>query len=121
MSMGPNTGPGRTSVLSYTEAQINFIIQSIRNIFKNDLNFISVKKEVQDDYNRRTQKRMKHTVWTSRSCNSWHLNKDGNDHALYPGFAIQYASGIRHFKSNEFTAVKNAVADKPELKEAVSA
>lgn len=45
-------------------------------MIKNDLNYISMKKEIQDDYNRRIQKRMKHTVWTSRSCNSWYLNKE---------------------------------------------
>ena len=121
MSMGPNTGPGHTSVLIYTEAQINYIIQSIQHMIKNDLNFISVKKEIQDNYNQRIQKRMKHTVWTSGSCNSWYLNKDGSNHALYPGFASQYAAGIRHFKSNDYTAVKKAVADKPTLKEVVSA
>ena len=80
-----------------------------------------MKKEIPDDYIRRIQKRMKHTVWTSRSCNNWYLNKEGSNHALYPGFASQYTAGIRHFKYNDYTAVKKAVAYKPALKEAVSA
>ena len=121
MSMGPNTGPGHTSVLVYTEAQINYIMQCIKSLINDDLNYLTVKPEVQDEYNERIQKRMKHTVWTSGSCSSWYLNRDGSNHALYPGFATQYTASIKHFKPGEYILNNKSSANKPELEEAVSA
>lgn len=93
-------------LLVYTEAQINYTLQGIGTLLKDGLNYLTVKQEVQDDYNERIQKRMTHTVWTSGSCQSWYLNKDGTNHALYPGLATQYTTSIRHFKLDEYILAK---------------
>ncbi|MBV1873718.1 MAG: NAD(P)/FAD-dependent oxidoreductase [Gammaproteobacteria bacterium] len=100
--MGPNTGPGHTSVIIYTEAQINYIKQAIQLLINDDLKSVDVKPQIQVDYNEGIQNRMKHTVWTSGSCNSWYLNNDGSNHALYPGFAMEYTSRIRKFDALEY-------------------
>ncbi len=98
--MGPNTGPGHTSVLVYTEAQIEHTLQAIQRIRRDDLAFVDVKQEVQDAYNARIQGRMKHMVWSN--CKSWYLNPDGSNHALYPGFAAEYALRARRFRASEY-------------------
>lgn len=98
--MGPNTGPGHTSVLVYTEAQIEHTLQAIQRIRRDDLAFVDVKQEVQDAYNVRIQGRMKHMVWSN--CKSWYLNPDGSNHALYPGFAAEYALRARRFRASEY-------------------
>lgn len=98
--MGPNTGPGHTSVLVYTEAQIEHTLQAIQRIRRDDLAFVDVKQEVQDAYNARIQGRMKHMVWSN--CKSWYLNPDGSNHALYPGFAAEYALRTRRFHASEY-------------------
>ncbi len=98
--MGPNTGPGHTSVLVYTEAQIEHTLQAIQHIRRDDLAFVDVKQEVQDAYNARIQGRMKHMVWSN--CKSWYLNPDGSNHALYPGFAAEYALRARRFRASEY-------------------
>lgn len=98
--MGPNTGPGHTSVLVYTEAQIEHTLRAIQHIRRDDLAFVDVKQEVQDAYNARIQGRMKHMVWSN--CKSWYLNPDGSNHALYPGFAAEYALRTRRFHASEY-------------------
>ncbi|MFP6607695.1 MAG: NAD(P)/FAD-dependent oxidoreductase [Myxococcota bacterium] len=98
--MGPNTGPGHTSVLVYTEAQIEHTLRAIQHIRRDDLAFVDVKQEVQDAYNARIQGRMKHMVWSN--CKSWYLNPDGSNHALYPGFAAEYAVRARRFRASEY-------------------
>ncbi len=102
--MGPNTGPGHTSVLVYTEAQIEHTLQAIQLILRDDLQFVDVKQEVQDDYNVRIQGRMKYMVWSN--CKSWYLNPDGSNHALYPGFAAEYALRARKFHASEYERVR---------------
>jgi cation diffusion facilitator CzcD-associated flavoprotein CzcO len=60
--MGPNTGPGHTSVLVYTEAQISHALQAIKKIMAENLKYMDVRQEVQDRYNDGIQKRMKRMV-----------------------------------------------------------
>ncbi len=102
--MGPNTGPGHTSVLVYTEAQISHALQAIRKIMAEDLKYMDVRQDVQDRYNEGIQKRMKHMVWSG--CKSWYLSEDGSNHSLYPGFAAEYVLRSRtlHPKDYEIAA-----------------
>ena len=102
--MGPNTGPGHTSVLVYTEAQIHHALQAIQTLRRQRLRWVDVKQSAQDDYNRRIQKRMKRMVWSS-GCNSWYLSDDGSNHALYPGFAAEYVLRARSFHPADYERV----------------
>jgi cation diffusion facilitator CzcD-associated flavoprotein CzcO len=99
--MGPNTGPGHTSVLVYTEAQISYALQAIERMRKEGLKTVDVRQDVMDRYNEGLQGRMKHMVWSS-GCNSWYLSPDGSNHGLYPGFAAEYVLRARHFKPSEY-------------------
>jgi len=99
--MGPNTGPGHTSVLVYTEAQIEHVLGAIRKLRGEGQKYVDVRQEVQDRYDAGIQGRMKHMVWSS-GCNSWYLSKDGSNHSLYPGFAAEYVLRARHFKPSDY-------------------
>jgi cation diffusion facilitator CzcD-associated flavoprotein CzcO len=102
--MGPNTGPGHTSVLVYTEAQIAHALRAIRKIRDEGLRYVEVRQEVQDRYNVRLQRRMKHMVW-STGCTSWYLAKDGSNRSLFPGFAAEYVARTRRFRPSDYRIV----------------
>ncbi len=104
--MGPNTGPGHTSVLVYTEAQISHALQAIEKIIAEDLKFVDVKQEVQDAYNEGIQGRMKYMVW-SMACSPWYLSEDGKNHSLFPGFAVEYVLRSRNFDASEYEIVRH--------------
>jgi len=99
--MGPNTGPGHTSVLVYTEAQIHHAVQAIRRIRQEGLKYVDVLQSVQDHYNAGIQKRMPRMVWSS-GCNSWYLSNDGSNHSLYPGFAAEYVARAWTWKPSDY-------------------
>jgi cation diffusion facilitator CzcD-associated flavoprotein CzcO len=99
--MGPNTGPGHTSVLLYTEAQIEHVLGAIRLLARDGRSWVDVRQEVQDRYNAGIQGRMKYMVWGS-GCHSWYLAKDGSNHALYPGFASEYVLRTRRFDPSDY-------------------
>jgi cation diffusion facilitator CzcD-associated flavoprotein CzcO len=99
--MGPNTGPGHTSVLVFTEAQIRHVAGAIRRLRDEGLRYLDVKQPVQDRYNLGIARRMRHMVWGS-GCNSWYLSEDGSNHALYPGFAAEYALRTRRFRPSDY-------------------
>lgn len=97
--MGPNTGPGHTSVLIYTEAQIAHVLGAIEKL-RAGAKWVDVRQDVQDRYNARIQRRMKRMVW--HTCNSWYLSPDGSNHALYPGFAAEYVARTRRFRARDY-------------------
>ncbi len=98
--MGPNTGPGHTSVLVYTEAQISHALQAIQKLMTEGLKYIDVRQDAQDLYNAKIQARMKHMVWGG--CKSWYLNEDGSNHSLYPGFAAEYVLRARNLDLRDY-------------------
>lgn len=102
--MGPNTGPSHTSVLAFTEQQMDYTLQAIAHIARKKLRFIDVKKSVQDKFNRGIQWRMKYTSWTS-GCNSWYLTDSGKNTTLYPGFNWEYRLRMLRFKPGEYEEV----------------
>jgi cation diffusion facilitator CzcD-associated flavoprotein CzcO len=99
--MGPNTGPGHTSVLVYTEAQIAHTLEAIRLLRHEGWKYVDVKRDVQDRYNHGIQGRMKHMVWGT-GCHPWYLSRDGSNHSLYPGFAGEYVLRAKHFKRSDY-------------------
>jgi cation diffusion facilitator CzcD-associated flavoprotein CzcO len=103
--MGPNTGPGHTSVLVYTESQIEYTLQAIRSMIAEGIKYVSVRQDVQDKYNAGIQGRMRHMSWSS-GCSSWYLSENGKNHSLYPGFASEYFLRTRKFRSSEYDVVR---------------
>ena len=98
--MGPNTGPGHTSVLVFTEAQISHTVQAIQKLMGENLKYMDVRKDRQDEYYAGIQKRMKRMVWSG--CNSWYLDADGRNHSLYPGFAADFVLRARRLHPDDY-------------------
>jgi cation diffusion facilitator CzcD-associated flavoprotein CzcO len=101
--MGPNTGPGHTSVLVYTEAQIAHVLHAIRLLREGGKKFVDVRQVVQNRYNQRLQRRMPYMVW--KGCDSWYLSRDGQNRSLYPGLAAEYALRTRWFRKRDYEIV----------------
>ena len=102
--MGPNTGPGNTSVIFYIESQINYILKYLKTLRKTQNKYFDLKPMVQREFNADIQERFKGTTWTS-GCNSWYLTKDGKNTTLWPSFSWQYRLTTRHFSAAEYELV----------------
>lgn len=103
--MGPNTGPSHTSVLAFTEMQMEYTLKAICHMAERRLKTLEVKQSVQDRFNRGIQKRMKNTSWTS-GCNSWYLTDSGKNTTLYPGFNWEYRMRMWLFRAGEYNSEK---------------
>lgn len=100
MLLGPNTAPGHTSVLVYTEAQIEYILQALHAMRRFKLGAIDVRESVQRRYNEMIQQRMQGTVWLS-GCQSWYLTPDGRNTTVWPGYSWQYCLMTASFELHE--------------------
>ena len=98
--MGPNTGPGHTSVLIYTEAQMAHVIEVVQKFRAERWRSVEVRQGIQDRYNAGIQRRMRHMVWSG--CESWYRSEDGSNRALFPGLAAEYALRTRRFRQRDY-------------------
>ena len=105
--MGPNTGPGHTSVLVYTEAQFEYITKAIVRMQTEGIASIEPTAAKQAEFTNFIDERMKITTWTS-GCQSWYLTSGGRNTTLYPGFASEYVLGIRNFHLEDYDVVRKA-------------
>ncbi|GAJ79082.1 putative flavin-containing monooxygenase [Nocardia brasiliensis NBRC 14402] len=119
LTFGPNSGPGHNSALVYMEAQIDYLVQGIDTILKQDLRVLDVRKDRQDRYNEGMQRRLTGTTWNS-GCKSWYLTEDGFNATMYPGFASQYVNQLRTVDLADYTVVPSAGQVRPTRIAAVS-
>ncbi len=104
MTGPPNSGPGHNSLLVYVEGQLDYTVRAITTILGQRLRYLDVRKDVQQRYNERLQKRLTKTTWMS-GCSSWYLTADGYNAAMYPGFATQYLRQMRDFRTSDYVAI----------------
>ncbi|MBX3720208.1 MAG: NAD(P)/FAD-dependent oxidoreductase [Turneriella sp.] len=107
--MGPNTGPGHTSVLVYTEPQYRYIAAAVSRMLTEGIQSLEVKAEKQAEFTHFIDERMKITNWTS-GCKSWYLTDSGRNTTLYPGFAGEYVLKASIFHLDDFNIVRKTAA-----------
>lgn len=116
--MGPNSGPGHTSVLIYQEAQYKYVANFMQTLLRKKLKYLDVKEQVMQDQFDAFQKRMKNSSWLS-GCQSWYLNADGSNSTMWPGFSFEYVLRTRQLDLSAYIAVSETRAVAPEALEAL--
>ena len=102
MVTGPNTGLGHSSMIFMMESCFNYVIKALPHILNAQTNYINTRADIQEDYNKRLQKRMQKTIWMQGGCNSWYLNKDGINTTLWPGFTAEYRVLTSRFNPKDY-------------------
>ncbi|MDG2060821.1 MAG: NAD(P)/FAD-dependent oxidoreductase [SAR86 cluster bacterium] len=77
MLNGPNGPVGNFSLIDIAEHQMNYILQLINGIAKEEFNFIEPSKKATHSYEKDRVNAAKKTVWYLGGCSSWYLNEAG--------------------------------------------
>ena len=64
------------------EAQVNYVMQAVNKLLREDAGSLDVKPEVQAGFNRRLQAQLDEAVWSSGGCESWYLDEFGKNRTL---------------------------------------
>ena len=102
MLLGPNTGLGHNSIIFMIEQQIQYTLKCLNELDRRTAQVIAVKPEVEDEFNEKTQARLRETVWGSGGCKSWYLNDEGENYTVWPGFTWQYWLSTRQPKFQHY-------------------
>jgi cation diffusion facilitator CzcD-associated flavoprotein CzcO/acetyl esterase/lipase len=101
MLVGPNTGLGHNSIVFMIEAQVNYVMRCLELLRKKGAAAMDLRPEVQAEFNRGLQERMKRTVWAS-GCKSWYLDANGKNTTLWPGFSFKYWMETRRVVGRDY-------------------
>lgn len=104
--VGPNTGLGHSSMILMIEAQVNYIMDAIKQANSNKWKAIDVKPEVQRTYNEDLQLKLSHTIWQTGGCVSWYQTKNGKNVTLWPGHTFTFMKRTKKFEPAKY-AIEN--------------
>jgi cation diffusion facilitator CzcD-associated flavoprotein CzcO len=100
--VGPNLGPGHTSVIFYAESQVAYVLDALRELDAHGATSFDVRQDVQEAYNGDLQERMRGSVWTDGGCNSWYIDRNGKNTTLWPGFSWELRLRTRRFEPADY-------------------
>jgi cyclohexanone monooxygenase len=101
MLMGPNTGLGHSSMVYMIESQIQYVLDALQQMRRQQWTSIDVKLDAQSRYNASVHARLGDSVWQT-GCKSWYVNENGKNTTLWPGFTWQFRNQTRRFDSEQY-------------------
>jgi cation diffusion facilitator CzcD-associated flavoprotein CzcO len=94
--LGPNTGLGHNSVVLMSEAQIGYVMKSLRLMRKRGAKVMEVKPETQQRFVEELRSRLAGTVWQAGGCRSWYQDaQSGENPVIWPGSVVSYLRRTR--------------------------
>ena len=115
--VGPNTGLGHSSMVFMIESQLNYVVDAINVVERNDIATIEVRQDAQDRYNREVQDKLESSVWNNGGCASWYLDKHGNNTTLWPDFTFRFRKLTEKFDVAAYETTQSTDgAERPDLK-----
>jgi cation diffusion facilitator CzcD-associated flavoprotein CzcO len=100
--VGPNSAGGYNSIVFTTEAHVNYAIQAIRAMDRDNLRAVEVRPDVYGAFNREAERRLRESVWNRGGCASWYLDSNGRNGVWWPGFTWRLWQRTRRFDPADY-------------------
>jgi cation diffusion facilitator CzcD-associated flavoprotein CzcO len=114
MLVGPNTGLGHNSMVYMIESQLQYVMDSLRQMRERKVDTVEIKRTIQDDYNKRLSDRLSKTVWATGGCVSWYRTRTGKNTTLWPGFTFEFRHRTKRFDAENYDLGKVAPIERVE-------
>ncbi|GAA2802107.1 flavin-containing monooxygenase [Crossiella cryophila] len=118
MLVGPNTGLGHNSIVFMIESQVNYVMDALKVLGREEVVDIDPRVDRVHKFNERVQKQMKGTVWLTGGCESWYLDPKGRNTTLWPTFTWTYRQITRKFDAHAYSIRLRATTDATALPKA---
>ncbi len=100
--LGPNSGLSYASVVHVAESQADYLLGYLDALDRaGAVASLDVRTDTQAGYNDELQARLTRSIWAS-GCQSWYLNRNGRNTAIYPGLSSRYRRLMRRFDPDAY-------------------
>jgi cation diffusion facilitator CzcD-associated flavoprotein CzcO len=96
MLYGPNTNLGGNSIIYMLEGQIGYVLGAIKTLGEDGLEWLDVRPDVQDAFNKWVKAASHTSVWES-GCRSWYTTASGRNTNNWPDYTFLYRYRVRRF------------------------
>ncbi|MPY62646.1 flavin-containing monooxygenase [Streptomyces spongiae] len=105
--IGPNTGLGNSSMILIIEAQLNYMVDFVRQLgVLGGRAALDARPAAVTAWNLRVQERMKRTVWSTGGCTSWYLDASGRNTTIWPGTTTEFRNATRRVNLGEYEVLR---------------
>jgi cation diffusion facilitator CzcD-associated flavoprotein CzcO len=104
--VGPNTGLGHSSMVFMIERQVDYVMQALQLLDREDAAYVDVRAPRQDEFVDWAQNRLSGSVW--QGCNSWYIDENGRNFTIWPHFTWKYWLQTRRLRREEYDVVPAA-------------
>ncbi|HEY8740066.1 MAG TPA: NAD(P)/FAD-dependent oxidoreductase [Candidatus Dormibacteraeota bacterium] len=108
--LGPNTGLGHTSVVVMIEAQVRYVLDTLRYMRRRGVSTVEAREDAQILFNQNLQQELKDTVWNAGGCASWYLDATGRNTTIWPTYTWRFSRQMRRFDPAEYVVRTGAPA-----------
>jgi 4-hydroxyacetophenone monooxygenase len=100
---GPNTNLNANgSVVLFSEAGVDYVLDSIRILLKSGHRAMDVRWDVFDEYNERVDAANRRMVYGASAVNSWYKNAKGRVTQNWPLKSVEYWKGTRRVNEGDY-------------------
>lgn len=101
LMFGPNLAVS-SSALIIIEAQLNYIIDALKQVKAQQIATIEVDPQRQESFNIVVQDALKDSVWNTGGCSSYFIDVNGRNSTLWPWSTFEMRKQLSHFKLDEY-------------------
>ena len=100
---GPGTNLAHAgSIIFNSECQIHYICSAIEFMINRNLKTMTVKADVEQEYQNRFDERHKRMVWQYHNVSSWYQNSDGKVVTTSPWKLLEYWNWTNNFNEDDY-------------------
>ncbi|GAA3626789.1 flavin-containing monooxygenase [Streptomyces fenghuangensis] len=109
--IGPNTGLGNSSMILMIEAQLNYMVDYLRQLETLTAGSagraaLDARPEAVRSWTDHVQRRMTRTVWNTGGCDSWYLDANGRNTTVWPGTTGEFRKVTRNVDLAEYEVLR---------------
>jgi len=113
MLLGPNTTLGHSSQTVMIEAQLDYVVDALRQMARRGVASVEVRPEAQERYNEHVAELQHGTVWNAGNCNSWYLDEAGRNSSIWPTFTWRFRALTKRFDLDAYQVAATTGAGVP--------
>ncbi|GAC1373078.1 MAG: NAD(P)/FAD-dependent oxidoreductase [Aquirhabdus sp.] len=101
LMFGPNLGVS-SSAFIIIEAQLNYILDALRQVHAQKIKTIEVDPENQIQFNRKVQDALQDSVWNTGGCQSYFIDANGRNSTIWPWSTFEMRYQLSRFDLSQY-------------------
>lgn len=107
--IGPNTGLGNSSMILMIEAQLNYMVDHLKQMDAlGGKVALDARPSAVHAWNQFVQNRMRRSVWNTGGCDSWYLDANGRNTTVWPGTTGEFRKLTKEIRLEEYEVLRPA-------------